>query len=241
MDLNLLWIALGSGLLSFSMPCNLIALPSFLIYLSLEGVSLKKAFIYVVIYGIGFTLVFTTIGIALLFVQGFILQQKWIQIVGGGIIMLIGVIFALGLFNKKVEAPSVENDQISDPLQQIAPPLAFYDPKLQAKKLSYSRCFFLGISLGTSGFSCVLPIFSPILVLIATSADITIGVLILICYCIGILVPYIILGLFIGKFNEKLLGKIIRFMPIIKRIFGVILIIMGFLYLRPALVMLGYL
>jgi cytochrome c-type biogenesis protein len=233
MDFNNILLALGSGLFSFSMPCNLIALPSFLIYLSMEGVSMKKAFFYVLIYGLGFISVFTMIGIALLFIPGFLITQKYIQIVGGVIIMVIGVVFALGWFTKKIDTP-----QSSSPLESDNS-LPLVNPELQNKPLSYTRCFALGISLGTSGFSCVLPVFSPILVLIATSGNLSVGVLLLISYCVGILIPYIVLGLFIGKFNEKVLVKLIHIAPILRRVFGIILIVLGFLYIYPTLVILG--
>src|SRR6056297_246938 len=106
--------------------------------------------------------------------------------------------------------------------------------------MKYWESFTLGLSFGTSGFSCVLPIFTPVLTSIIASENVLTGIPYLFLYSFGIIIPYIFLGMFVGKINEKFLGKMAKYQKILERLFSVVIFILGFFYLQKGMIIMGY-
>lgn len=196
---------------------------------------MKRGFFLSIAFGLGFSLTFSAIGIALIFVPGFILKQVWLQVVGGIIIMFIGVLIAIGVFKKRpknpvnAEEPSKDtqnnNENFATPTEKSLP--------------TYSRSFVLGVSLSTAGISCALPILTAVITAIATSADQIGGFLALFLYSLGMIFPFIFIGLGLGKINEYMVLKLVKITSKLQIIFGIILIILGFYLMYNALVILG--
>ncbi len=231
MGFSLILMSFWGGILSTTTPCNLIAIPSFASYIISDSNSLRRGFFLTLAYSIGFCTIFTLIGVALLFIPGFILAQTWIQVIGGAIIVIFGFLMLFGIIkqkinNNEVEAPTKEDQKNSkDNLKKSIP--------------TYFKSYILGLSLGTSGFSCVLPIFIPVLTTIVIEANIFYGILYIFFYSFGIILPYFILGVSLGKLNEVLILKLIKIGSKLQRVFGAVIIILGYLYMRTGLILLG--
>jgi len=235
MDPSIYFIAFSGGLLSFLTPCNLINLLSFISYATAEGKSMKRGFFLSIVFGLGFSLTFSAIGLALIFVPGFILKQVWLQVVGGIIIMVIGVLMAIGVFKKRpknLTNPEESSNDIQDNNENFAAPSENSLP-------TYSRSFILGVSLSTAGIACALPILIAVITAIATSADQIGGFLALFLYAFGMIIPFVFIGLGLGKINEFLVLKLVKITSKLQIIFGIILIILGFYLMYTALVILG--
>jgi cytochrome c-type biogenesis protein len=226
---SLIVISLWGGLLSSLTPCNILALPSFISYSINESTSPKKGFMLSVFYGLGYSLVFTLLGISILFIPGFIKNQIYLQIGGGVIVMVLG--FYLFLRPEKTSCKYVPRK----PKEEFNEETEYEEPFGR----EYWESFTLGLSYGTSGFGCVVAIFTPVLASIIASQNSLNGMFYLLLYSIGMMIPYILIGLFIGKFNQSFFYKIIKYQKLLERIFGTIIIIMGLLYMREGLILMG--
>ena len=231
------FIAFSGGLLSFLTPCNLINLLSFISYATTEGTSMKKGFFLSITFGFGFSLTFSAIGVALIFIPGFILKQIWLQIVGGVIIMFIGVLMCAGLFKKRPEAQISLGERPIDSQNKDENFTNIPEKTLP----TYSKSFVLGVSLSTAGISCALPILTAVITAIATSSDQVGGFFALFLYAFAMIIPFIFIGLGLGKINDYLVLKLVKITSKLQIIFGIVLIILGFFLTYNALVILGFL
>ena len=91
--------------------------------------------------------------------------------------------------------------------------------------------FALGLSLGIVWIPCVGPILGAILSMVAVRGSVSYGALLLFIYSLGFGVPMLIIA-YSSAFSSKRLSIFVRYNSILKRIAGVILIIVG-LYMMP--------
>ena len=103
MDPAIYFIAFSGGLLTLLNPCNLVNLFTFLSFISSEGKSVRRGLFLSIVYGLGFSLIYAAIGIAVVFIPGFILKQTWLQVLGGVVIIIIGVLMVTGIFKRRVD------------------------------------------------------------------------------------------------------------------------------------------
>ena len=217
-------IAFGAGLISFLSPCVLPLIPGYISYIS--GSSLnelmekkKVNLTPIVLFTLGFSLVFIIFGVASTFLGQVLLQNSYELRIAAGLLIVILSLHIIGVINlkflnyeKRIQTNSNTN---------------FYSPIL------------IGMAFAFGWTPCIGPILGSILVLAATEESINKGILLLIFYSLGLALPFILSGYLIQKFLifSKNFKKNIS---LVSKIGGFILLITGVLILTNQLQALGY-
>ena len=219
-----LLVAFGAGLISFLSPCVLPLIPGYISYIS--GGSLNELIenknvnlIPIILFTVGFSIVFIVFGAASTFLGQVLLQNSYELRLFAGLIIIILSLHIIGVINlkflnyeKRIETKSNNN---------------FYSPIL------------IGMAFAFGWTPCIGPILGSILVLAATEESINKGILLLFFYSFGLAIPFILSGYLIQKFLifSKNFKKNIN---IVSKIGGIILLITGILILTNQLQALGY-
>ncbi len=217
-------IAFGAGLISFLSPCVLPLIPGYISYISgssLNDLIEKKNInlIPIILFTVGFSIVFIVFGAASTFLGQVLLQNSYeLRIIAGLIIILLSL-HIIGFINikflnfeKRVEAKISKN---------------FYSP------------IIIGMAFAFGWTPCIGPILGSILVLAATEESINKGILLLALYSIGLALPFILSGYLIQRFLifSKNFKKNIN---LVSKTGGIILLITGILIITNQLQALGY-
>ena len=219
-----LLIAFGAGLISFLSPCVLPLIPGYISYIS--GSSLNELIenknvnlIPIILFTIGFSIVFIVFGAASTFLGQVLLQNSYELRLFAGLIIIILSLHIIGVINlkflnyeKRIETKTNNN---------------FYSP------------IVIGMAFAFGWTPCIGPILGSILVLAATEESINKGILLLFFYSFGLAIPFILSGYLIQKFLifSKNFKKNIN---LVSKIGGIILLITGVLILTNQLQALGY-
>jgi cytochrome c-type biogenesis protein len=220
-------IAFLAGVFSFLSPCVLPIVPGFMSYVagksfsdlqhskSTDKLSLLSL---IALFILGFSLVFILMGASIdLLTQQLFNYKKELNVFSGILIILMGLFF-IGLvkipflnFEKKINIQSLQN--------------SIFFP------------FLIGIAFAFGWSPCIGPILGAVLsIAINDSID---GIILLSFYSLGLALPFILVGLLIGK-----LIRIIRFMNRFIKIFqiiaGSILTITGVLILNGSIQAMGF-
>ena len=217
-------VAFGAGLISFLSPCVLPLIPGYISYIS--GASLSELIekknvnlIPIVLFTVGFSIVFIIFGAASTFLGQVLLQNSYELRITAGIIIVILSLHIIGIINLK---------------------FLNYEKRIQTKTNTniYSP-ILIGMAFAFGWTPCIGPILGSILVLAATEDSINKGILLLISYSLGLAFPFILSGYLIQKFLifSKNFKKNIN---LISKIGGIILLITGFLILTNQLQALGF-
>jgi cytochrome c-type biogenesis protein len=219
-------IAFLAGLISFLSPCVLPLIPGYICYISgtsLEKINDKKKNIVIVktiFFTLGFSFVFITLGSTASFIGKFFLVNSDIfRIIAGSIIIffslhLIGIL-NFNFMNKDVR---IFTDRYNNNL---------------------TFPFVVGAAFGFGWTPCIGPILGSILTLAALEENIGKGILLLSFYSLGLGVPFIISGILIDKF--LLISKNFKkYINIITKIGGIILLLTGTAILTNQLQILGF-
>ena len=182
-------LAFFAGLISMTSPCGIALLPTFF---SVAFKDRKKAVLMTSAFSIGLLTAFTIFGlIAGLLGDFFNTYKLTFAVVSGFFLIFFGVLL---FFNVG---------------------FSIFNFKLNYRQNSFFSVMLLGFFFGVGWTPCVGPILVGILILAANAATVLNGVLMLIFYGIGIVVPLIFLAYFSDKYdwaNSKLLrGKGITF------------------------------
>ena len=219
-----LLIAFGAGLISFLSPCVLPLIPGYISYIS--GSSINELIdkkninlIPMVLFTIGFSIVFIIFGAASTFLGQVLLQNSYELRIIAGLIIIILSLHIIGVLNinflnfeKRIQTKTNTN---------------FYSPIL------------IGMAFAFGWTPCIGPILGSILVLAATEASINKGVMLLSFYSLGLAIPFILSGYLIQKFLifSKNFRKNIN---LVSKIGGIILLVTGVLIITNQLQALGY-
>ena len=219
-----LTIALGAGLISFLSPCVLPLIPGYISYISgsslNELIEKKNVNLFpIILFTIGFSIVFIIFGAASTFLGNIFLQNSYELRLVAGLIIIILSLHIIGLINLK---------------------FLNYEKRIQT---NISKNLFSPILIGMAfafGWTpCIGPILGSILVLASTEESLFQGILLLSFYSIGLAVPFILSGYLIQKFLlfsknfKKNINKV-------SKIGGVILLITGILIITNQLQALGF-
>ena len=219
-----LTIALGAGLISFLSPCVLPLIPGYISYISgsslNELIEKKNVNLFpIILFTIGFSVVFIIFGAASTFLGNIFLQNSYELRIVAGLIIIILSLHIIGLINLK---------------------FLNYEKRIQT---NISKNFFSPILIGMAfafGWTpCIGPILGSILVLASTEESLFQGILLLSFYSIGLAVPFILSGYLIQKFLlfsknfKKNINKV-------SKIGGIILLITGILIITNQLQALGF-
>ena len=219
-----IFIALIAGLLSFISPCILPIIPGFLGYLAgtfdpKKGPSRGEIFLNSLFYVIGFSVIFSLIGIlfnGILSGASYTLET-WLSRIGGTLVIILGLQFS-GLIN------------ISFLSQE-------HEIRLDKKfKNSYLNSFLLGVIFAVGWTPCVGAVLGSVLAIAATNPGTSF--LLLLFYSIGLGIPFLIAGLFLDK-SRNIIRKISSKLKYYNVIVGIFLIILGILIFTQTLSLLA--
>ncbi|MFV0411661.1 MAG: cytochrome c biogenesis CcdA family protein [Oscillospiraceae bacterium] len=202
------------GLLAFVSPCILPMLPVYLVYLSgskEETCTKKQLVANTVGFILGFTLVFvllgaTASGIGRLFAQHKLLLQR----ISGGLMVLFGLHFT-GLLR-----------------------LPFLNQSRQAaagtKNLTFFTSLLFGFAFSFGWTPCLGPLLGSALLFASNAATLWEGVLLLLVFSLGLGVPFLLSALLWNRL-QGVLGFVKKHLHLIKIISGIVLILVGLLFL----------
>ena len=209
-------VALMAGIFSFLSPCVLPLVPSYLSFvtgMSLEdlqdGVDRRATFIHSLLFVAGFSIIFITLGASASFLGVFLrVYEVWIARVGGTLIFILGL-HLTGVF-------------------RIAPLMRERRVHVNDKPAGYIGTLGVGAAFGAGWTPCIGPVLGAILTLAGTQDTVWSGVWLLSVYSLGLAIPFLVsalaLDFFLGAFS-----KFRRFLPIVEKASGVMLIILGLL------------
>jgi len=221
-------LALGGGIVSFISPCNIAILPSFISYVGGQADTIKKSAIMSLIFSLGFSLMFALISTLFIFITGFIRYTFWLKLLSGIVIILL----SFYLFFYKQISTNIKSKQSLDvdsekehQVQDLYSGTSSEDPKKNYE--GYSGSFLLGFSLGYSWVGCVTPIYLSIVIIISNQAEFWFGIIVFLAYGLGIMIPFILIGVLIGFIKMRFLVKLIKIGTKIQKIFALILLYIG--------------
>jgi len=210
--------ALIAGLLSFFSPCILPLIPayfSFITGLTLDELTQdkkeirQKVILSTLFYVAGFSFIFILFGASASFLGGFASQYSWVvRYIGGGIILVFGL-HLLGIINIK----------------------GFNFEKrvhVKEKPLHLMGTFVIGMAFGAGWSPCIGPMLGSILIVAGNQDTVFKGVSLLAVYSAGLAVPFLIMSFFINSIIE-IMKKATKFIGILNKVSGILLIIIGLL------------
>jgi cytochrome c-type biogenesis protein len=212
--------AFAGGLISFFSPCVVVLVPAFLS--NLAGVSLtevekdeatyrKTVLANTIFFIVGFTFVFVALGAFFGSITSVLpISQVFLQRIGGILIIAFGL-FTLGL----IRIPFLETER-----------------RFSVANLSTGikgiRSALAGAAFGIAWTPCVSFILAGILTLAAVSGAIGQAAFLLLIYSAGLMLPFLLVGLFTGT-AAKFLRSHARFVKYTNYVAGTVLIILGIL------------
>jgi cytochrome c-type biogenesis protein len=215
LSITSLLLALAGGAASFVSPCVLPLLPAYLSFVS--GLSVEEAkkghrrvFWGTLAFVLGFSVVFTLLGAGFSFVGALVTNREVLRYVGGGLLVVLGVVL-VGL-----AVPAF--------LQRDVRPFLEKAPRGPA------GAFVMGVAFAFGWTPCVGPILGAILTMAAEGSNPAAGALLLFVYSLGMGIPFLVAGLFVG-WALRAFARIRRHMRIIQIVCGAVLIVYGVLLL----------
>ena len=222
-----LTIAFLAGVFSFLSPCVLPIVPGFISYIvgksfsDIQNSSKQdnlKLLPLIILFIIGFSIVFIIMGASIDFLSDFFYDLKKEMNIFSGILIIFLGLFFLGIL--KVPILNLERKLNFDKLQNFS-----FFPLL------------IGMAFAFGWSPCIGPILGSVLA-IAINDSVN-GTLLLTIYSIGLGVPFLIVGLMMGKLIilSKNLAKFSRYFQIFT---GLILLLTGILILNGTIQSLGF-
>lgn len=211
-------IAFIAGLASFLSPCVLPLVPIYLAQLVgqsiFQGTQKEQAtsgrvitFLHAATFVSGFTLTFVALGATasalgnLLHTNQLLLRQV------GGILLVVLGLYLTGI----VKIPFLNGQKRFE---------------FHPSRPGYPASFLIGVIFGLAWTPCVGPILGSILVLAANAATLRSGVLLLLCYSLGLGVPFLLIGLGLNQVST-LLRRLKPYLGKIEVGTGILLILVG--------------
>ena len=217
-------VAFGAGLISFLSPCVLPLIPGYISYISgnsLNELIEKKSInlFPIILFTVGFSLVFIIFGAASTFLGQVLLQNSYELRIAAGLIIIVLSLHIIGIINIK---------------------FLNYEKRIHTN--SNTRLYspvLIGMAFAFGWTPCIGPILGSILVLASTEESLNKGILLLFSYSLGLAIPFILSGYLIQRFLifSKNFKKNIS---LVSKIGGIILLITGVLILTNQLQALGY-
>ena len=217
--------AFGAGFISFLTPCVLPIIPGYISYITgknLSEIEKDKSIVLnkTILFSLGFSLVFITLGATASAVGNILLFLSNELRIAAGMIIILFSLQMLGILNFQF-------------LNQ--------EKRIETKgyKDNYVFPFVVGAAFAFGWTPCIGPVLGSILALSATEASISSGVLLLSFYSLGLAIPFILSGYFMNSFltSKKGFGK--YYNRVIK-IGGVVLLITGILIATNQIQVISY-
>ncbi|MBQ1788336.1 MAG: redoxin domain-containing protein [Erysipelotrichaceae bacterium] len=216
MNYSLLSGVFLEGLLSFLSPCVLPLLPLYLSYLAGDGKKTDeegnvyydpvKTSISALFFIGGIALTFVLLGFSVGFISKYIGgYSEVISLIGGTVLIIFGL-HQTGL---------IHIDILEKELKLKA--------DLHLEKMNYLKAFLLGFVFSLGWSPCIGPMLANAILLAATSSE---GYLYIVSYALGLIVPFIVAGMFTSAFLNWMKKKKDLFRWVLK-IAGIVVICFG--------------
>jgi cytochrome c-type biogenesis protein len=200
-----LLFAFTAGLFSIFSPCSYPLLPGYMSYYLGSEFSVEKAFSGGVAATLGLLTVFTIIGGSASIIGGLLRQLvPVLDMFAAFFLILMGISTLIDI-----------NLYLSLPLKPI-------------ERQGYTGLYLFGIVYGLAGIGCSAPIFLSIL-FYSMSKGVLQGSLSFMLYAFGMGIPLVATSIIIAKAKVVILNRVNRAAPILKRLSGIILILVGLL------------
>lgn len=202
------FISFLEGIITFISPCLLPMLPIYISYFAGgREISTKKTVLNALGFVLGFTIVFTALGALAGTLGSFLIKyQTIVNIVCGAVVVFFGLNFLgvlkLNLFH------GINGDVETD-------------------NMGFFSAMLFGMIFSVGWTPCVGAFLGSALMLASTQGHIFKGVLMLLCYSLGLGIPFLISAVLIDKLKGAFLF-IKKNYQIINIICGVFLVIVGF-------------
>ena len=204
-------LAFSAGVLSISSPCVLPLIPAIMAYSTGKGRFRPLSIV------LGISLSFTLMGAAASALgMTFIGYVYYMKVIAGSVIVFLG----LYMLSETLEQKVLE--------LRSRIPIRF---NYSMPSGSIMGGFALGLSLGIVWIPCIGPILGAILAMVAVKGSVPYGALLLFIYSLGFGVPMLMIT-YSSALSSKRLSGLTRYHTILKRIAGVVLIVVG-LYMMP--------
>ena len=228
-ELSLL-IVFAAGLLSFLSPCVLPLIPGYIAFvsgLSIDDMTergstdkkMASAMLSSVMFVLGFSVVFVILGASATWLGGFLVQRLPLLMSIAGVVIIIFGLQQIGLFKFGFMRATKQID-------------------LPAEKLGPFKAPLLGAAFAFGWTPCVGPILAAILTYAATMDTVGKGVILLIVYSAGLGIPFLLTTVAMKGFF-KLFSKIKKYMGLIQKISGAILVLLGILMISGKLTLIA--
>ena len=224
--MSLFFLSFFAGMISFLSPCVLPLIPGYLSFIcgtDLENLQKKSKYFILqksALFVLGFSLIFVLLGASSTFFGSFFLAKSQIF---SNIIAVIIIIF--GLYLTGIINFNFFNNEFR-----------FYISKYSN---NFSFPFLVGMGFAFGWTPCIGPILGSILALASLENSLSQGIFLLLIYSIGLGVPFMLAGYYMGNFllfSKKARKSIMT----IQKISGVVLIITGVLIFTSKLQTLGF-
>ena len=221
-NLNLILVFI-EGLLSFFSPCVLPIIPVYISILSnssqdilnnedFKSSSLLKNTIF---FTLGICTTFFLLGMTIgTFSQFFIDNKNILMLIGGVLIIFMGI-FYMELIN----IPLLQRDKRLN---------------MKVKDMNILTSYLLGFTFSFGWTPCIGPMLASVIIMASGSESLLAGNLLVGIYSIGFILPFIIVAIFYKKLFEKF-NNTKKYLPILKKIGGIILIISGLIMIYNGL------
>jgi cytochrome c-type biogenesis protein len=212
-------IAFLAGMISFLSPCVFPLIPAYLAQLtgsSIVDQQLQADTKVVLSRSIGFVIGFSTIFLLLgasssLVGKLFFAYRQWFEKIGGIVIIIFGLQMA-GAFNFRFLMREKKVSMAA----------------LPTKTMSLFRSVVMGFLFGAGWSPCIGLVLSSILILASQSNTMWSGMLLLLVYSLGLGVPFVLVAV-LWSHSLQRLRQINRLLPIIQKIGGAVLVVLGLL------------
>jgi len=241
-DLALYFIAFGAGIASFLSPCNISLIPTFISYIGSSSKNWRQSSFMSLLYSLGFSLTFGIIGVIFLAGVMSLESRTYFNLIAG----IITILLAFYLFfnkdiqkltrklkekrnNRKQENEANEENHENQETATNDVNIETESERATSfnKYTGYGGAFILGFTTGSSWIACVTPVFGTIISIGAVQNQYSTALYLMIIYAMGITVPFIFLGAFIGFINNRFLVKMIKYGAILEKFFALVLVWMG--------------
>ena len=216
-------LALTAGILSIFSPCILPLIPSYLGILTGSNPKkinskwslIKPALLFVA----GFSIIFILLGVSASWIGQVLLRRQFELSRFGGIIIILFGLHTLGAFNLPFINLNLQN-------------------KIPAGITGNLKAFIFGLVIALAWTPCIGPVLGNILVFAGSSGNIASVFVMMSAYSIGLAIPFLLAAFFLDFWLSRI-KKLNPYLPWIKKISGVILIIVGILVFTGRFAMLA--
>ena len=202
-------ISFLEGIITFISPCLLPMLPIYMSYFAGGGErSTKKTLTGVSGFVLGFTIVFVALG-ALAGTLGSFLKQHafWVNLISGLIVIVFGLNY-MGVFQLNI--------------------FKGFNRNLQQKEMGFFSAMVFGLVFSIGWTPCVGAFLGSALMLASQQGHVLEGMGMLLCYSLGLGIPFLISAVLIDKMKSAF-NWIKRNYKIINTVCGGILVLIGIL------------